>query len=65
MRSMSVDVIVNLIASTTDSKGLRVVAEASSSNYATGVKVTDKEMKALGVKKHELIPEWNYTISPN
>ena len=61
----SIDVIVNLIANTTNSKGLRVVAEASTSNYATGIKVTDKEMKALGVKKHELIPEWNYTISPN
>ena len=61
----SIDVVVNLIANTTNSKGLRVVAEASSSNYATGIKVTDREMKALGVKKHERMPEWNYTISPS
>jgi len=60
----SVPVIVNLIANTTNSKGLRVVAEASSSNFPTGIKVSDKEMKMIGAKKHETCPEWNYTITP-
>ena len=60
----SVEVIVNLIAHTTNSKGLRVVAELSRSNYATGVKVSNEQMKALYISGDAFHPEWNYTISP-
>lgn len=60
----SVEVIVNLIAHTTNSKGLRVVAELSKSNYATGVKVSNEQMKALDISGDAFHPEWNYTISP-
>ena len=60
----SVEVIVNLIAHTTNSKGLRVVAELSESNYATGVKVSDEQMKAININGDAFRPEWNYTISP-
>ena len=60
----SVEVIVNLIAHTTNSKGLRVVAELSESNYATGVKVSDEQMKAINISGDAFRPEWNYTISP-
>ena len=61
---VSVPVMVNLISNTTNSKGLRVVAEASSSNYPTGVKVSDREMRLLDVRRHGFCPEWNYTIMP-
>ena len=60
----SVEVIVNLIAHTTNSKGLRVVAELSKSNYATGVKVSNEQMKALYISGDAFHPERNYTISP-
>lgn len=60
----SVEIIVNLIAHTTNSKGLRVVAEQSKSNYAKGVKVSDEEMKAINICGDVFHPEWNYTINP-
>lgn len=60
----SMEVIVNLIANTTNSRGLKVVAEASTSNYETGVKVSNEQMKAINLKGDAFHPEWNYTISP-
>jgi hypothetical protein len=60
----SVEVIVNLISHTTNSKGLRVLAELSMSNYATGVKVSNEQMDAININGDEFRPEWNYTISP-
>ena len=60
----SVEVIVNLIAHTTNSKGLRVIAELSKSNYATGVKVSNEQMKSINIGGDAFHPEWNYTISP-
>ena len=60
----SVEVVVNLIAHTTNSKGLRVVAERSKSNYAKGVKVSDEEMESINISGDAFHPEWNYTISP-
>lgn len=60
----SEEVIVNLIAHTTNGKGLRVVAEQSDSNYAKGVNVSDEEMKSLNLGCDSFHPEWNYTLSP-
>ena len=60
----SVEVIVNLIAHATNSKGLRIVAEHSKSNYAKGVKVSDDELKSINIVGDEFHPEWNYTLNP-
>ena len=57
-------VIVKLIASTTNKRGLRILSELSSSHYETGVKVSDEEMKTLNIRYNKFHPEWNYTIRP-
>jgi hypothetical protein len=61
---ISHEVIVNLISSTTTSKGLKVHCELDSSSYPAGVKVPDKEMAELNIRRHDFHGDWNYTISP-
>ncbi len=59
---VSHETIVNLIAATTTRKGLKVQAELDSSLYPKGIKVTDKELKAIQIKRDEFHGEWNYSI---
>lgn len=56
--------IVNLIASTTTTKGLIVKAALDTTEYATGIKVSDEQMAALKLTRAEFHGEWNYTIKP-
>ena len=57
-------VVVNLIGSTQTQTGLRIQAELDTNVYETGVKVTNKELEAVRLKKHKFHGEWNYTILP-
>lgn len=56
--------IVNLIASTTTKAGLIVKAALDAGHYATEIKVSDEELAALYLVRHEFHGDWNYTISP-
>ena len=58
------EVIVNLIASTTTTKGLRVRAALDTDAYPTGVKVEDATMAALRLIPDKFHGDWNYTIAP-
>ena len=60
----SYQAIVNLIASTTSTKGLRVRAALDTNDYPTGRKVTNKELAAINCTPAEFHGEWNYTIGP-
>ena len=57
-------VLVQLIANTTTRKGLKVQAELDQRHYPTGVKVTDKELSAVPLTRHEFQGVWNYTVHP-
>jgi hypothetical protein len=57
------EVIVNLIANTTTDAGLKIQASLDSNEYPTGIKVSDKEMKRIKLKKHTFHGEWNYSIN--
>jgi Rhodopirellula transposase DDE domain len=61
----SYQTIVELIAQTTTSTGLRVQAELDTGRYPTGVKVSNKQLRAVPIQPHEFHGEWNYTILPN
>lgn len=61
----SVEVMVNLIASTTTKPGLRIKAEASNQNYQTGKKVSNEMLDKVNMIGHEFHSEWNYVIMPN
>jgi hypothetical protein len=57
-------VIVELIANTTNAKGLRVNADRDEGYYPRGVKVSNKQLAALPLVKDEWHGEWNYTLMP-
>jgi hypothetical protein len=62
---VSHQVIVQLIGATTTDTGLRVCCEIDSNLYQKGVEVSDAELQAINISRHEFHGEWNYTISPN
>ncbi len=59
------EVIVQLIAATTTRTGLTVHAELDEGTYPKGVKISDQEMAALPLRRHEVHPRWNYTLRPS
>ena len=61
---VSHQVIVQLIAATTNNKGLKVRCELDPSTYPSGVKVSDTDFNALNITHHDFHGEWNYTITP-
>ena len=60
----SLEVVVNLIASTTTTKGLRVRAALDTDEYPIGVKVDDAVMAALRLTPDKFHGDWNYAIAP-
>jgi Rhodopirellula transposase DDE domain len=62
---ISHEVIVNLISSTATKTGLQVECEIDRNSYPRGIKITDKELKAVNLLKDSFHGEWNYTIKPN
>ncbi len=58
------EVVVQTIAATTTRTGLRVRAELDTSDYATGVKISDAQMDALPLTRHDFHGDWNYTMRP-
>lgn len=61
----SLEVIVNLIASTTTVKGLRVRAALDTDRYPTGIKIDDATMAALHLTPERFHGDWNYAIAPS
>jgi hypothetical protein len=61
---LSYQTIVQLIAATTTDAGLKVQCEIDPNTYPAGVKVTDAEMDAINIERHEFHGDWNYTIRP-
>jgi hypothetical protein len=61
---ISLQVIIDLIASTTTSTGLKVLAKSDEKRYVTGIKVYDDDFKSLSMCGDEFHPDWNYKISP-
>jgi hypothetical protein len=55
--------IVELISATTTETGLTIRAEHDTGWYPTGVKITDAEMDALPLTRHDWHGDWNYTLA--
>lgn len=61
---VSLETVVNLIANTTTSKGLRIECELDKGEYPRGIVITSAEMDSLNITPAETNGSWNYTISP-
>ena len=59
------EVIINLIAATTTSTGLKVYAQLDKRPYPTKIEVTDEQLAAVNITRHSFHGDWNYTISPS
>jgi hypothetical protein len=56
--------IVELIGATTSTTGLTVRCQLDENFYPAGIKVSDEEMAALNIQRHDFHGEWNYSIKP-
>ncbi len=61
---VSHQVIVELIGATRTRAGLRVHAELDRDSYPLGVKVADRELAAVPLRRHDWHGEWNYAVLP-
>jgi hypothetical protein len=62
---VSHQVIVQLIAATTTKTGLTVRCALDEHVYPAGIKVSDAEIAAVNLIRHDFHGEWNYTIKPS
>lgn len=60
----SVDRMLGFIRGTTTAGGLVVSAVVDRREYPTKVKVPEAEMRGLNLHRHDVCPQWNYTIRP-
>jgi hypothetical protein len=61
---ISYDIIINLIANTATTAGLKIRAELDRGSYPTGVAVADKELASVNLKRADFHGDWNYAIRP-
>jgi hypothetical protein len=59
------EVIVETIAATTTRTGLTVNAQLDTGTYPTGIRISDAQMAALPITRHDFHSDWNYTLHPS
>ena len=59
------EVVVNRIANTKTSKGLRIVAQLDERSYEKGRKISDEKLAQVNIEAANFHGEWNYAIKPN
>src|SRR5881394_663889 len=60
---ISYQTVVNLIAGTRTTHGLRIKAKLDPREYEKGIPITKEQMKSVNLQPHKTHPQWNYTIS--
>ena len=58
------ETMLSYIRGTSTQTGLKVMAHLLDGQYEKGVKVSDQQMEALELERHQVCPNWNYTIRP-
>jgi hypothetical protein len=61
----SLEVIINLIANTSTSTGLKLYAQLDDRTYQRGIEITDEQLAAVNINRHTFHGDWNYTITPS
>jgi transposase len=56
--------IVSLIAATTTTTGLKIRSELDANLYAAGIKISDRELALVNLRRDPFHGEWNYEIHP-
>jgi hypothetical protein len=58
------EVVVNLIGATTNKRGLKVQAHLDTGSYPKGLKITNADVAAVPLTRHDFHSDWNYTVHP-
>jgi hypothetical protein len=61
----SLQVIIELIAGTTTTTGLKIYAQLDDRDYPKAVEVTDQQLAAVNITRDPFHGEWNYTVNPS
>ena len=56
--------IVSLIAATTTTTGLKIRSELDANLYTAGIKISDRELALVNLRRDPFHGEWNYEIHP-
>ena len=56
--------VVDLIAATTTTTGLKIACELDTNHYEKGIKIKNADMRTLAITGDNFHTEWNYTVSP-
>ncbi len=62
---ISYEMVLKHIRSTRSITGFRCRATLDKNFYPTKTKVTDEEKASVRMRRHDVLPKWNYTIRPN
>ena len=60
----SFETILGFISDTKTATGLRIDAYLDKREYEKGIKISDKEFKALNITRSNTLSHWNYTFTP-
>lgn len=60
----TLSILLGFIRRTTTRTGLKVTATCFDKTYETGLKVSKAEFKTIQLTRHDVCPQWNYTIRP-
>ena len=61
----SLEIIVNLIAATTTNTWLKIYARLDDQTHERGIDITDEQLAAVHITRHEFHGDWNYTVDPS
>ena len=60
----SYEKMLHFLNTTTTEQGLVVKALLTQTHYQKKIKISDEQMAALNLTKHQTLPQWNYTLKP-
>jgi hypothetical protein len=60
----SFETMLKHIRRTTTDTGLKIQARINKKKYVKGIKIDETQISEINIRKHQCLPEWNYTIYP-
>jgi hypothetical protein len=60
----SFETVLKYIRTTQTATGLRVGATFNPRDYPTGVQIDDHVLAMINLARHDVLPDWNYTLCP-
>ena len=60
----SLELMLDYIRGTTTATGLEVNAFLNPKSYVKGLRVSDSQFNEIAIRRHKVLPSWNYTITP-